>query len=117
VTYRSLSRGNPALWSAAARRHFPATKISRAGVTPSFNPISNFDFSNFGSLPEDVFDLVKDRGVAVGRLVVNSDRVAKLLHQFALLAQNATEMMRASPSMKARSATNCSTKNRRIVRF
>jgi len=45
-----------------------------------------FRFSNFASLPEDVFDLVKDRGVAVGWLVVDSDRVAKLFHQFALLA-------------------------------
>ena len=56
----------------------------RREVSPILK-ISNF--SNSGSLPEDVFDLVKDRGVAVGRLVVNSDRVAELFHQFALLAR------------------------------
>ena len=66
----------------------------RREVSPILK-ISNF--SNSGSLAEDVFDFVEERGVAVGRLVVNSDRVAELFHQFALLAQNATEMMRGLP--------------------
>src|ERR1700730_8873495 len=59
------------------------------GVLADFHaerhPFSNFDFSNFGSLPEDVFHFIEDRGVAVRGLVVDSYRVAKLLHQFALL--------------------------------
>jgi hypothetical protein len=42
--------------------------------------LSLFPISNFASLPEDVFDLVKDRRVAVGRLVVDSDGVAELFH-------------------------------------
>jgi len=43
------------------------------GVLADFHaerhPFSNFRFSNFASLPEDVFDFVEDGGVAVRGLV------------------------------------------------
>jgi hypothetical protein len=63
---------------------FPQRKSAEL-VLRKLQPNFQSRFSNFGSLPEDVFDLVKDCGVAVGGLVVHPYCVAKLLHQFALL--------------------------------
>ena len=54
--------------------------FERANFVAEGRPVSNFD-----SLAEDIFDLIKDRRAALGRLVFHFERGAELLHQLALL--------------------------------
>src|SRR5215475_8054597 len=61
--------------------HSALAPPERRGCAP------HFPFSNFDSLPENVFDFIEDRRPALGGLVFNFERCPELLDEFALLAR------------------------------
>jgi len=78
----------------------------------------------FDSLAEDVFDLVEDRGAALGGFVFDFERGAELLDEFALLARElggrehaqVIVQIAAAAAMRIRQAFSFDAKHRAALR-
>src|SRR6266849_1595471 len=74
-------------WTFSAGWAHPSSFRGARGFSRRAPRVFQFRFSNFASLPEDVFDFVEDRRVAVGGFIFHFERGAELLDQFALVTR------------------------------